>query len=975
MDRHLGDPGPSTGSLPCDQAKGHKKRLRRKQKIAPVIVDSHTVGPKAGDMSSWDGEMSFGTYRLPLSKVYYHSHEGLAINGRLSPLFTYPVEVLANCRRFRRERGVILGGGKAIHFCVPPRRHPGLSIQEFYAQYAENLIRFHSKRQAEDPKAQEVRRYSRNLEVLRFMRATWDALMIGYQTERLFCLADYGYYYCNSVKLTGIERFRNQLISHPLEAARRLKASAQACRKWYFGGPRPTGRLFMVAEKRVALHVSYVARGLPPAPDDPAGLVKLVDRLTSEPPPEPPDWRPFVNAYIDRFWKPTPIELFTMPSPSAAFGFPRSLGGHNAGVQYLVLLGYALTKIHDTVDPLSISPYGDVARDDGSYLEYMSHTLYPRKGKKKTGIEGLFKDTWEELESTLPDVTMFLQSYLRKGVMYVMDNIHYVPILPISAEEKGLKTRYPTCSLTAVNLVQQVLRRALDSVMIRDPRCAVALGAESGIDLSGEPGPYWAQDATAATDFHPQYLTQAPYEELAKREPRLAIYTKYFNKLFGPKKIVLGKSQSDLAPHKMLQKYPNAPLLFNLKEDKSFRDEFGHASYILDMWNEWLAEINSLPGVITRTGQMMGDPTSFPPLMLVSIYGGEKALKSYPYTRKELKRKHPGLKKKEFVAELVGDDANIPRWTKERRDAYNTAIESLGTTLSYEKCFYHKSRGLIAEVPTDYGRKLPHYPLSILVAPPGGSKGSVYWNNQPTALIGNPRIPQYVFGRYFLKKSPYYEMWKLAYKMGIPVSAPEGYGGINLQGKLFPKVSTTHQAAWLRYLSTLPMEKLISGTSLSIGRSPSTLMASAMEDWLRSVVSTHEELRSIGGLLTTNPLDDSGAIRVELGNAYRAALSTVRSAEFYFRSPPEIVEQSAPSVQLAAKRFQRKVSLQPWFDKPEGWKYRDTVRDLERKTALFFSRPGGFLPYANDKPRTFYGLEQTGVVKRRFKAPHIVGIG
>jgi hypothetical protein len=91
----------------------------------------------------------------------------------------------------------------------------------------------------------------------------------------------------------------------------------------------------------VAMQVSYVARSLPPAPNDGAGLEALKGRLTSTPPPEPAYWKPFVKEYFNRWNVPKVKDLFTMPSSNAALGYPRSVGGHTTGVQHLVLLGYS----------------------------------------------------------------------------------------------------------------------------------------------------------------------------------------------------------------------------------------------------------------------------------------------------------------------------------------------------------------------------------------------------------------------------------------------------------------------------------------------------------------------------------------------------------------------------------------------------------------------------------------------------------
>jgi len=147
-----------------------------------------------------------------------------------------------------------------------------------------------------------------------------------------------------------------------------------------------------------------------------------------------------------------------------------------------------------------------------------------------------------------------------------------------------------------------------------------------------------------------------------------------------------------------------------------------------------------------------------------------------------------------------------------------------------------------------------------------------------------------------------------------------------------------------------------------------------MRSWLSDLLSTHKELEQIGGLLSPMPYDDSAQMRVSVKKAYRDALGTVRSAEFYFRTPPEIQQDRTPSVKVAAAKFQRKVSSAPVITGVGSWSYQDTRRDLERKESLYFSRTGSFLP-DRSLPRTFFGLEQTSVVKERFRAPHLIGVG
>lgn len=944
--------------------------------------DQNSPAPSVPDL-----EMKFGTTLMPSLDWYYRSHEGLSIHGRLQPLLRYPVPVLALCRRFRYTGADIQGSGKAILNIVPPKHLPGLSNHEYYALWAEDILRYVGKALARDGMTPELRRYLRNKDVLEFMRTTWDALLVGYQQERAYYLTRYGYNQTlNSRRLQGVNRFRNQLVYHPLEAARRLKACAQANRAWYFGGPRPTGRLLVFEEKRTAMMSSYIARALPPAPPNPAELQGLVERLLSEPQPEPDYWKPFLKAYVQR-WGPLspPTELYTMPSANAALGFPRSVGGHVTGVQHIVLLGYALKKVRHYQG----HPHMGVD-SDGSYLELLSDALHPSSQLGKVdGMEKMFRAPWNELEKTLPGCGERLQDYLQVGVDYILENLEYVPVLPIVAEEKGLKTRFPTCSLTAVNLVQQILRRVADHVMIRDPRFSEALGGPGRVDMRGESGPWDSQDCTAATDYHPEWLTRGFYEELANAYPSaLGRYRKWFHLLFGPKKILVtgppyaAISPIDLEPTALLRRYPRAPLL----DDDPFLEDghgvgvrartgLGHAELILNYWNEWLSDLARIPGVISRTGQMMGDPTSFPALMLVSLCSAEETLKVIPYTRNERRRWYKGLKRSDVKMKGIGDDAIFPRWFEERRRVYYSKLLELSARISWQKCFWDLHKGIIAEVPLSNGFEVPFWPLSILVAPPGGSKGQVTWVSQASAFGGDPTRPTRRIPKFFWKLSPYYYTWKLAHRMGVPVGAPEAYGGIDLP--ILKPVSLLHHTQWLSYLSQQKTSDLIIGLGLSpLGRSGQGLLDKSASDWVKEVLATSDQWAEEGvELLATCALDDSAQLRVSLEEGYRKAVGRVRSVEFYFRAPPEALEQSAPSVQMAAERFGRKVRSLPVLPKAAHWRYKSTIRDLERKQQVFFSISGGFLPDPWAKPSSVYGLDRSHEVKMRWKAPWLKGLG
>nr|WOW96584.1 RNA-dependent RNA polymerase [Zymoseptoria tritici narnavirus 1] len=975
-----------TGSpaLAPPQEPSSQKRRRKRKSNSSISVEGKETLVKQEPQSFM---MDFGSWEMPHLQHYYQTHLNLGTYP-IEPLFSYPIEILANCRKFQFEKGTIMGSGMALVPIGPPIRLPELSKHEFYALWAEDTLRgveaFASKW---GEKHKKVRRFRRNFRVLSFMRACWDAVLTPYQIIRSQQLVKFGVFLSNpnSRAIQGINRFRIQLVHHPVEAAKRAKKAMTANRAWYFGGPRPEGRLLRFDRKIDALTSSFGARALPPAPPGPEGLEGLVERLTSTPANEPPDWREFVKEYISR-WKPkAPPELYTMPSSNAALGYPRAAGGHVTGVQHLVLIGYALCRCnlvsdenrYDVLD----DPMGHV--QDGSYLELLSDALHPSSSLKpaKLDYDSLFRKPWSELEKDLPGVSHRLQYYLKIGTMYVLDNIEYLPILPIAAEEKGLKTRFPTCSLTAANLVQQILRRVIDHVMINDPRFSQALGGKLDVNLAGEVGPWYSQDASSATDLHAQWLTQPVYEELAEVYPSLRPYRKYFEKIFGVKKLLLNVQSNDFLPVDMIAHYPRAPILDDAPITVHGRTtgdwardlEHGHGSLILDIANSWISDLNDAPGTLTTTGQMMGDPTSFPPLMLHTLYAASKVLEILPYTEKESRKRHKGLRKGDVVLKGVGDDAQKPRWTAARRALYDKFFVSMGGRLSYEKCFHHSSRSIIAEIVYEHGRPVPMLSLSTLVAPPGGSKGHVTWNTQAAALAGDPERPRVAVSKSFWRASPYYYTWMLADRLGIPISVSEGYGGVGVP--LVPKRSLTDNVNWLRYLSQCKVEDLIAGVGLTIGEpSNQTFLDRSSRQWLKDVLATSLKSKEKHNfiILTNNPLSEEAIVRKSLTDAYKSALGRIRATEFYFRAP-FVGTRHNPSVRVAVRKFQQKVrKVKPTPVK--GW--QKTSTDLDEKKSLYFSTGAGFLPDPWNPPElSSFGLERSGEVRTRYIAPHLMGLG
>jgi hypothetical protein len=112
---------------------------------------------------------------------------------------------------------------------------------------------------------------------------------------------------------------------------------------------------------------------------------------------------------------------------------------------------------------------------------------------------------------------------------------------------------------------------------------------------------------------------------------------------------------------------------------------------------------------------------------------------------------------------------------------------------------------------------------------------------------------------------------------------------------------------------------------------------------------------------------------MSLSEAYSKSLNRIRAAEFYFRSPI-VGTCHAPSVRVAVRKFQQKVRKSK-ATPVRG--YQPTISSLDEKTALYFSRSGGFFPYPWEppKPSSTFGLGDSKEVKTRYITPFLKGVG
>jgi len=940
--------------------------------------------------------------------------------------------------------GSIVGSGG---YLIPVHYRPNfdLSITQNYALHTEDLLKAAMAVLKEKPsehaseadldilikREKLARKFFRQLRILQFMRATWDALLGGLQVIRVESLRRNGHFHLNSAKWRTIVRWKTTIVVDPLRAAAQAKVWAGEGRKRYFGASISPRSLGWFDYKWQGLEFSYCARALPPHPS-PDGLSGLVERLTSQPPLEDPEWRPFCANYI-RHFKKGQAELFTAPSSHAALGFPRAMGGHEEGVRVLISIGLALAKRDAQSEGLLHHAYRSAAWPDGTRMQSADPC-----GEVTVPSPSFLRSLTLEYVDSLPTAGLDYQALLRKGTFWVLDQLEILPILPIVAEEKGLKTRFPTCTLTAANLVQQVLRRAADHVMIRDPRVSESLGGPRDVNLVGAPGPWYSQDATAATDYHPQWLTQTFYEELVKVDSRLAPYEKYFNLLFGPKHLLVpldgsAVSSSEFYPT-FLRGQTNLPLLelppsdqidlldlpkhWKNSPDQHFCVE--QAEWYLAEAKDWLGYLTGKRPSMNRpfpeltppigvslddcptssTGQMMGDPTSFPLMSLLSIYCADKTLTSLPYSKSErraLGRRGVRLKAGHAVGKFCGDDALLCAWASKRRSLYDTYMSERGAKLQLEKSFWHPSRGLYCEIPYIDGSPKQHTFVSVWTAPPGGSKGSVSWHTQVPATFGNPEEHMRPPRKSLWKLSPFFHIWKALYVLGVPLGAPVGWGGLG--HPCFPPASTRYHFQWLSFLSSRNLEDLIVGLGLAPASNGNPSMLDGFSrKWLRDIRLTDTELKEynikqafepyektivnrrtkqvktilVSPTLVPRPLTtvldkQDGGMNMPLRVAHRNAMSRYRSVEFYVR---ESSREHTPSARRYWAKFARKISSSPGVP----GSYESLSTDLRRKLTIFLSETGlaAYPAALPNSQSTVYGMEKGTLVKSRQLAPSLI---
>jgi hypothetical protein len=752
-------------------------------------------------------------------------------------------------------------------------------------------------------------RYRKALERLEASRATFDCVALAFQEikRRFRPIPRKG--------LRALASLKSRIVSSPFEVATSLKSIAAQARAAYFGAPLPQDPLVCWMTHPELLAFSYVARALP-SPlrrDETEAVTELANRLVGDPAPEVRAWRPFVRSTLARLLKLGGSPAYwTEPSNSAAIGYARKTGGHMLSYQHIVLYEIASRMLEtgsdflppecstEDADRLTMGMFGladepalptypkdihpsflfwgakggnnafswldetrtVVATEDefprlGSALSAYNDLMHPGRGQSAEGW-------WSHVVSQLGDVSAlneYLSLLLVEGSKRILRMVPSIPVLAIVAPEKGMKTRLPTTTLTAAHIVMQPLRTALDELLRRDSRVSESLGGRLRMSLAREEGMWYSQDLSTATDCHPFWLTRTVYEELILLVPSLKWTEEFFDKLFGPRRLILPCVIPRPAPkfEGVAERLKPEAAMFavkpNLFRQAGFDESDLYEPVVLDLtladclawgvvgtrmpsylmtsvsgfrpgayvpverakvlsqvdlklslsqfwvsYSEALASWASLPHVETRRGAMMGDPTSWPVMPLATMFCA----------------RHVRVKK--FLT--CGDDALLPNMDQEKREAYDAMTARLGGVISKPKSFLHRSKGIFCEKPYVRGVPKPFTLLSYWVAPPGGSKGEVNWFNLPTSYSGFRSQQGLPSGRRALKRTGLWNFtlhnakWKAAHELGIPIGGSDLMGGIG--HPTYPKVPLRRRRRWGSYLSSRSVRDLVLFGGLSL---------------------------------------------------------------------------------------------------------------------------------------------------------------
>jgi hypothetical protein len=665
-------------------------------------------------------------------------------------------------------------------------------------------------------------RFFKNLEFLEYIRCTFDAVCMTYQLFR----KQGARIHRDTIRAIG--RMKPHLWTYPETTSMYFKTLCHTARKAYFTDGIVIEDPFLKGLSGFQLmQFSYIARALPPTftsmVDSDELKAQWKERVQSEPPPENPLWRPFVKQTLAqcRADLGRPPRFHTEPSVSAALGYSRNESGHSAAYQDLILyeIGCRIRDGEEIPYPFKYTeqpllyyyfPKGffhkvyctvpSWAADTFNTGDRQKATPVLTRGSPYGGIPPTKENQTAHFYSM--QINNTLNYLLLEGCKRYIRNIEVIPVLPMPCPEKGVKTRVPTMSLTAAHVLATPLRKALDDLLRTHPSTSKSLGGFE--PPPRHKGPYYSLDMSAATDYHPFWLTTTVYEELINIVPELEFLREFLPKLFGPQFIIeeswiikgMPKAVDFLKGVSVTTANGVLGLNFVYVPKPLPMDKFqleALASTYAVVLEEWLTIFRLGSPSVTTTGQMMGNPGSWPVLALITMFACDQA----------------GLP----IPDTCGDDGVISEYESDKHAPFENAVASCGARLNREKSFFHQTKYLMTEVAYDRNKPLKFEVTSFWSAPTGGTKGSVNWFNLADCVMGNyqshgwPTDRETLRRRGLWKYHRFYYCWQAAIYLGIPIGAPSFMGGIN--HPYGPRVPTRYTPRWFDYLSSLTLDNLL----------------------------------------------------------------------------------------------------------------------------------------------------------------------
>jgi hypothetical protein len=842
-----------------------------------------------------------------------------------------------------------------------------------------------------------------------FMSQVWDSLRIGLQYA--------------GISISALRRsiLIEALVTAPESFAQLLKADAGICRRNAI--MQEDNPLQLVEEMNgvkgiSALNFSMLARSLP-APLHPDQVIDpYLERMTKEPAEiHPEGWlRDWFRGHMPEKLKHLGFTIGT----SACVEFSRRQGGLPAACATLVALGH---------------------RENNGQIKKL-FSQYDGIATSQLGMAQLF---WAEGELGVEFPIAYKWRCLLFGSLLVVEAIQREGIIPpayvIEAPEKGLKTRIPTAGIAPVVILQHVLRSYIDQFLARDCRIGPSISPGDAMRNPIIPNDWEERedyhlrslDATTATDNHPFKWQRSIYQELFKYLPE----TEWFGRLkaliptlLGPRCLVtdrecgfpLLKDKEPLPPwvERMpiglrkeaakLYKRSHFPLPVSIDEFgwpaedkevfKTFKDlipppsaeiwascpdkvfdpvaiptEYKGVRSSLAVFPVSLEKIidfyRQFSGTVSERGAMMGEPTSWPGLSLINVMTWEM---SVPFERW-------------YKLRTTGDDA-LAFTTDEDDVNWNKNLLQHGVELSENKDYVSKLYGNYTEVLVNHkGEPLGVAPLSTLVGPFGGSKGTLNWAACPAhTQIVCERVNAAPFSRRFFKTSRFWPQWIAAKLLRLPINYPLSWGGIEMDSNvILAKMTGATLRRWAFHLGNLSIKNLVlESSSLAITKGPnfgpswSQVLNKAAEFEVAGMLSMRmrrqpcPDFSSAEQILKAIPPEMKVAILKDGAEKIEAKLLAAIVTEYnkdpntHYRDLAELTRQfrsmgavsellngrraeegeKAPSVIRAAQKFHRVLRPKPSHI-PIKIGVRTLIRQTDEKRVRFLPQPLGSLNVLN----------------------------